>query len=127
MLKRMLQGTPFYRFLLQMSIFLFFWSIFDRFSMKNQLKNRSIFSQPRMFFSKWRPSRSTVFYDAKATFSFFEFLIFFKKMMKKMAEKFICQKSRKMIPGGPQNTSKILKKWLLNRQKSRKMPKKLIF
>ena len=47
--------------------------------------------------------------------------------MKKTTEKFTCQKSRKMIPGGPQKTPKILKKWLQNRQKSRKMPKKLIF
>ena len=44
-----------------------------------------------------------------------------------MAEKFICQKSRKMTPGGPQNTPKILKKWSQNRQKSRKMPKTLNF
>ena len=127
LLKRVLQGTPFYRFSWQISLFLFFWSFFDRFSMKNLLKNQCMFSQLRVFFSNLRPSRNTVFYDAKATFSFFGFLIFFEKLMKKTTENFTCQKSRKMTPGGPQNTPKILKKWSQNRQKSRKMPKKLIF
>ena len=100
---------------------------FHWFFMENRWKNRRVFSQRRVFFSNWRPPRNTVFYDTKATFSFFEFLIFFEKSMKKTTENFTCQKSRKITPGGPQNTPKILKKWLQNRQKSRKMPKKLIF
>ena len=125
--KKPSQGALFYRFLQRTSFSSIFWWIFGRFWMKNQWKKTCFFQAPLAFFPTWRPSRNTVFYDTKATFSFFEFLIFFKKSMKKTTEKFTCQKSRKMTPGGPQNTSKILKKWSQNRQKSRKMPKKLIF
>ena len=125
--KKPSQGALFHRFLLRMSFSSIFRLIFSRFWMKNRWKNTCFFQAPLAFFPTWRPSRNTVFYDTKATFSFFEFLIFFKKLMKKMAEKFICQKSRKMTPGGSQNRPKILKKWSQNHQKSPKMPKKLIF
>ena len=125
--KKPSQGALFHRFLQRTSFSSIFWWIFGRFWMKNQWKKTCFFQAPLAFFPTWRPSRNTVFYDTKATFSFFEFLIFFKKLMKKMAEKFICQKSRKMTPGGSQNRPKILKKWSQNRQKSPKMPKKLIF
>ena len=47
--------------------------------MKNQWKKWCVFSHRRLFFSTWRPSRNTVFYDTKATFSFFAFLYFFLK------------------------------------------------
>ena len=125
--KKPSQGARFHRFLLRMSFSSIFRLIFSRFWMKNQWKKTCFFQALLAVFPTWRPSRNTVFYDTKATFSFFEFLIFFKKLMKKMAEKFICQKSRKMTPGGSQNRPKILKKWSQNRQKSPKMPKKLIF
>ena len=125
--KKPSQGALFHRFLQRMSFSSIFRLIFSRFWMKNQWKKACFFQAPRAFFPTWRPSRNTVFYDTKATFSFFEFLIFFKKLMKKMAEKFICQKSRKMTPGGSQNRPKILKKWSQNRQKSPKLPKKSIF
>ena len=71
--------------------------------------------------------KKTVFYISKHTFHFFRFLFFFWKNVKKTTENFTSQKSRKMTPGGPQKTPKILKKWSQNRQKSRKMPKKSIF
>ena len=125
--KKPSQGALFYRFLQRTSFSSIFWWIFGRFWMKNQWKKTCFFQAPLAFFPTWRPSRNTVFYDTKATFSFFEFLIFFKKLMKKMAEKFICQKSRKMTPGGSQNRPKILKKWSQNHQKSPKMTKKMIF
>ena len=125
--KKPSQGARFHRFLLRMSFSSIFRLIFSRFWMKNRWKKTCFFQAPLAFFPTWRPSRNTVFYDTKATFSFFEFLIFFKKLMKKMAEKFICQKSRKMTPGGSQNRPKILKKWSQNRQKPQKMSKKLIF
>ena len=54
-----------------------FPSIFLEKSMKNQSKKRWVFSHHRVFFSTWRPSRNTIFYNAKATFSFFAFLRFF--------------------------------------------------
>ena len=113
--KKPSQGALFHRFLQRMSFSSIFRLIFSRFWMKNRWKKTCFFQAPLAFFPTWRPSRNTVFYDTKATFSFFEFLIFFKKMMKKMAEKFICQKSRKMTPGGSQNRPKILKKWSQNR------------
>ena len=125
--KKPSQGALFHRFLVRMSFSSIFRLIFSRFWMKNRWKKTCFFQAPLAFFPTWRPSRNTVFYDTKATFSFFEFLFFFKKLMKKMAEKFICQKSRKMTPGGSQNRPKILKKWSQNHQKSPKMPKKLIF
>ena len=125
--KKPSQGARFHRFLLRMSFSSIFRLIFSRFWMKNQWKKTCFFQALLAVFPTWRPSRNTVFYDTKATFSFFEFLIFSEKSMKKTTENFTCQKSRKMTPGGPQNTPKILKKRLQNRQKSRKMPKKLIF
>ena len=126
--KKPCQGALFYRFLLRTSFSSIFWWIFGRFWMKNRWKKTCFFQAPLAFFPTWRPSRNTVFYDTKATFSFFEFLFFFfEKLMKKTIGKFTSQKSRKMTPGGTQNTPKILKKWPQNRQKSRKMPKKLIF
>jgi hypothetical protein len=58
-----------------------FCMIFRRFFSKNRWKinekNDAFFSYRRLFFSTWRPSRNTVFYNTKATFSFFAFLRFF--------------------------------------------------
>ena len=54
-----------------------------------------MFSQLRVFFSNLRPSQNIVFYDAKATFSFFEFLFFF---LQKKWSKIECKiGSRKII------------------------------
>ena len=111
LLKRVLQGTPFYRFSWQISLFLFFWSFFDRFSMKNLLKNKCMCSQLRVFFSNLRPSRNTVFYDTKATFSFFEFSFFQKKSKiecKIAARKII----EKMTQLGPKMIPKLIKSQL---------------
>ena len=112
LLKRVLQGTPFYRFSWQISLFLFFWSFFDRFSMKNLLKNKCMFSQLRVFFSNLRPSRNTVFYDTKATFSFFEFSFFSKKKSKiecKIAARKIIEKMTQL---GPKMIPKLIKSQL---------------
>ena len=112
LLKRVLQGTPFYRFSWQISLFLFFWSFFDRFSMKNLLKNQCMFSQLRVFFSNLRPSRNTVFYDTKATFSFFEFSFFPPKKSKiecKIAARKIIEKMTQL---GPKMIPKLIKSQL---------------
>ena len=108
LLKRVLQGTPFYRFSWQISLFLFFWSFFDRFSMKNLLKNQCMFSQLRVFFSNLRPSRNTVFYDTKSTFSFFKFLLFFSKKYQILNAKSDAEKSSIKLPNWEP-------KWLQNR------------
>ena len=112
LLKRVLQGTPFYRFSWQISLFLFFWSFFDWFSVKNLLKNQCMFSQLRVFFSNLRPSRNTVFYDTKATFSFFEFSFFSKKKSKiecKIAARKIIEKMTQL---GPKMIPKLIKSQL---------------
>ncbi len=61
----------------QMLRFLIFWWIFGRFLMRFRCKNRCMFLHLLVFFSNWRPSRNTVFYDAKPTFSFFVSIICF--------------------------------------------------
>ena len=55
--------------------------------MKKRWKKRCGFSQRRLFFSTWRPSRITVFYYTKATFSVFVFLHFFRKNVEKSVRK----------------------------------------
>ena len=116
--KKLSRGALFHRFLQRVPFSLIFWWTFSRFWMKNQWKKTCIFQPPLAFFPTWRPSRNTVFYDMKATSSFFEFLFFFKKMPKKTTENFNCQKIRKMTSRGPQNTPKIVKKTV---EKSLKM------
>ena len=82
-----------------------FSSIFLEKSMKNQWKKRCVFSYRRLFFSTWRPSRNSVFYHTKATFSVFAFLCFFLKKRQKTCSKiettFFPQKSPKSHPGEP--------------------------
>ena len=77
--KKPSQEALFHRFLLRMSFPSIFQTIFSRFWMKNQWKKTCFFSSPPRIFPTWRPSRNTVFYNTKATFSFFEFLFFFPK------------------------------------------------
>ena len=50
---------------------------------ENSMKKRCVFSHRRLFFSTWRPSWNIVFYNTKATFSFFAFLRFFWKNHRK--------------------------------------------
>ena len=78
--KKPSQGVLFHRFLVRMSFSSIFRLICIRFWMKNRWKKTCFFHAPLAFFPTWRPSRNTVFYDAKATFSFFEFLFFFRKI-----------------------------------------------
>ena len=90
--KKPSQGARFHRFLLRMSFSSIFRLIFSRFWMKNQWKKTCFFQALLAVFPTWRPSRNTVFYDTKATFSFFEFLFFFPKIDEKTTENFIYQK-----------------------------------
>ena len=66
----------------------FFSSAVHRFFKKNRRKNhekkRCKFSPQRCYFSTWRPSRNTVFYNTKATFSFSVFSYFFLNIVKKV-------------------------------------------
>ena len=54
-----------------------FVSIFHENLTESPCKNRRFFLPQRCFFPTWRPSRNSVFYGTKATFSIFEFLFFF--------------------------------------------------
>ena len=127
-LKKPSQGALFHRFLLRMSFSSIFRLIFSRFWMKNQWKNICFFSSPPRIFSNMATlTKHCILRYESYFFVFWVFYFFFEKSMKKTIENFTCQKSRKMTPGGPQNRSKIVKKRLLNRQKSPKMPKKSIF
>ena len=89
--------------------FLAFCKIFHRFSTRKQRKINEkktvYFLLRRLFFSTWRPSRNTVFYNAKATFSFSVFLYFFLNIIEKSAPKFkprfFPQKSLKSRPREP--------------------------
>ena len=65
-------GSFFWRFLLLLAIFSIFRSNLYRFWTKNRWKNRCVFLVCLSFFATWRPSRNIVFYNTKATFSFFE-------------------------------------------------------
>ena len=65
------------------------------FSWKIDEKTNVFFSQPRVFFSNWRPSRNTVFYDTKATFLFFAVLVFSSKNGQKSSAKEDPEKSSK--------------------------------
>ena len=100
---------------------------FRRCFMKNRLKHWRIFSQLRVFFSNWRPSRNTVFYDTKATYSFFEFLFFSKKIAKNWVQNWIQKNHQKNGPPGTQNGPKIDKMWVGKSPKSQKMGKKVVF
>ena len=86
--KKPSQRARFHRFSLQMSLSSIFRLILSRFWMKNQWKKTCFFQAPLAVFPTWRPSRNTIFYNTKATFSFFAFLRFFlKKNVKKRAPK----------------------------------------
>ena len=50
------------------------YRFFRKKSMKTWWQHQGIFSHHRLFCWTWRPSRNIVFYDTKATFSFFFFL-----------------------------------------------------
>ena len=79
LLKSAFQTYYFLAFFVQIVLPVFFKdfvSIFRKKSMKTWWKHQGIFSHHRLFFWTWRPSRNIVFYDTKATFSFFEFLFF---------------------------------------------------
>ena len=82
-----------------------FSSIFLKKSMKNQWKKQCVFSNRRLFFSAWRPSRNTAFYNTKATFSFSVLSYFFLNNIEKNAPKlkprFSIQKSLKSRPREP--------------------------
>ena len=65
----------------------FFEPIWDRFFMKNRCFFQCDFPKFLLFFSTWRPSRNTVIYVSKPTFSFFVFLFFFRRKIAKKHEK----------------------------------------
>ena len=96
----------------------FFSSFFDHFFVKNQRKKPCVFSHRRLFFSTWRPSRNTIFYNTKATFSFFAFLCFFLKKRQKTCSKiettfFLSKITKKSSPGthfGTQNATELTSK-----------------
>ena len=108
-----------------------FPSIFLEKSMKNQWKKRCVFSHRRLFFSTWRPSRNAVFYNTKATFSFFAFLRFFLKKSSKNVFRnrdhvFPSKITQKSSPGtrfGTQNGPELTS----GRSKNRKMWEKSRF
>ena len=81
----------------------FFWYIFGRFSMKFRWKNRLMFLHPLVFFFNWRPSRNTVNYDTKPTFSCFALFIFFWEKLKKWVQNWTPKKTSKKGPTGTQN------------------------
>ena len=70
-------GNAFLPVLVANAAFLDFLADFCRFLVKSRCKNRRMFLHLLVFFSNWRPSRNTVFCDAKPTFSFFVFIICF--------------------------------------------------
>ena len=98
--KKPSQEALFHRFLLRMSFPSIFQTIFSRFWMKNQWKKTCFFSSPPRIFPTWRPSRNLVFYDTKATFSFFEFLFFFQKIGEQIDWQFHLPKKLKNDPLG---------------------------
>ena len=98
--KKPSQEALFHRFLLRMSFSSIFRLIFSRFWMKNRWKKAWFFQVPLAFFPTWRPSRNTVFYNTKATFSFFEFLIFFQKIDETNGWKIHLPKKSKNDPRG---------------------------
>ena len=61
----------------------FFDPIWGRFFMKNRCFFQCDFPKFLLFFSTWRPSRNTVIYVSKPTFSFFVFFIFSSKNSQK--------------------------------------------
>ena len=82
------------------------WSGID-FSLKKRCKkwwkNTCMFLQHRLFFWTRRPSRNMVFYDTKATFSFFVFLIFSQRTLKngfKIQDTFSPLKNTKTLTRG---------------------------
>ena len=110
--KKPSQGARFHRFLLRMSFSSIFRLIFSRFWMKNQWKKTCFFQALLAVFPTWRPSRNTVFYDTKATFSFFEFSFFSKKKSKiecKIAARKIIEKMTQL---GPKMIPKLMKSQL---------------
>ena len=70
-------GSDFLSIFLAIIVFLIFKLGFSSILDEKSMKKTCFFQAPLAFFPTWRPSRNTVFYDTKATFSFFEFLIFF--------------------------------------------------
>ena len=92
LLKKIVLYKIFYRFLCTKPVFTRFvcFSIdFSRnFDEKLMKKTICFFTSALVFFfSSWRPSRNTVFYNTNATFSFFEFLRFSKKKRQKTCSK----------------------------------------
>ena len=61
----------------------FFDPIWGRFFMKNRCFFQCDFPKFLLFFSTWRPSRNTVIYVSKPTFSLFVFFIFSSKNSQK--------------------------------------------
>ena len=108
-----------------------FPSIFLEKSMKKQWKKRCVFSHRRLFFSTWRPSRNTVFYNTKATFSFFEFLWFLPKNIGKTTPKCWRQVSSQKSPqNGPRGAilgPKMLPNSRQRQPKLQKLTKKVVF
>ena len=99
--------------------------------MNRRWKKRCVFfASALVFFSTLRPSRNTVFYDTKATFTFFVVLRFFKNRRKtcsKIETTFFLSKiTKKSSPGthfGTQNATELTSK----RSKNPKMAKKSTF
>ena len=84
--------------------------------MKNQSKKSCFFQVPLAFFPTWRSSRNTVIYYTKATFLFFEFQIFFRKIDEKNDRKIQLPKKSKNdprdTPKHTQNPEKMVAKTL---------------
>ena len=125
--KKPSQGARFHRFLLRMSFSSIFRLIFSRFWMKNQWKKTCFFQALLAVFPTWRPSRNTVFYDTKATFSFFEFLIFFRKIDEKNDWKFHLPKKSKNDPRGTPKYTQNPEKMVAKSPKIPKNAKKVDF
>ena len=99
--------------------------------MEKQQKNPCKFSPQRSYFSTWRPSRNTIFYNTKATFSFFEFSWFLLKNMGKTTPKCWRQVSSQKSPqNGPRGTilgPKMVPNSRHRQPKFQKLAKKVVF
>ena len=133
--KKCVPNVLFLTFFVQISVSLVFVqdfvSIFHKKLMENPSKNRRIFLALRCFFPTWRPSRNSVFYGTKATFSFFEFLYFsdktFKKTMPKCREQVLSRESPENGPRGPILAPKMLPNSRRRCLKSGNWSKKVVF
>ena len=121
----------------QGSQFIDFWGIphchqlFHRFFLVFWPKNRCFFCwffvALLLFFSTWRPSRYIVIYRSKWSFSFFQILIFFEKMIKNPVKKTHPKKYPKMTTWGPLWDLKTTMNWTIQIQKSPKCLQKISF